>query len=82
MIAPRRLGRISAPIRFWSVVTQTNDKQLLTAEELAERIRVRPSTIRIWAREGLIPAVKIGAKILRFDMDDVLESVKGREPAS
>ena len=53
--------------------------ELLTAEELAERLRVRPSTIRLWAREGLIPVVKIGAKILRFDLGDVLGALKGRE---
>ena len=50
--------------------------QLLTPEELANRLKVRPSTIRQWGREGLIPVVKIGAKILRFDLADVLDTLK------
>ena len=59
--------------------TEHATTELLTAEELAERLRVRPSTIRLWAREGLIPVVKIGAKVLRFDVADVLAALKGRE---
>lgn len=32
----------------------------LACEELAERMRVRPATIREWARRGFIPAAKLG----------------------
>ena len=53
--------------------------ELLTAKELAERLRVRPSTIRLWAREGLIPAVRVGAKIIRFDLADVLRDLKRQD---
>ena len=50
--------------------------ELLTVDELAEHLRVRPSTIRLWAREGLIPAVRIGAKVIRFDLQDVMGVLK------
>jgi excisionase family DNA binding protein len=50
--------------------------ELLTSEELARCLRVRPATIRLWAREGLIPAVRIGGKVLRFDLADVLVALK------
>ena len=52
--------------------------ELLTSEELAERLRVQPSTILQWGREGLIPVIKIGGKILRYDLADVITALKER----
>ena len=52
--------------------------ELVTAEELADRLRVRPSTIRMWSREGLIPVVRVGAKVVRFDYADVIQVLKDR----
>ena len=40
---------------------------LLTADELAVRLKVKPETIRRWARAGIIPFMKLSAKIIRFD---------------
>lgn len=48
--------------------------ELLTAAELAARIRVRPDTIKAWSRRGRIPAIRITPKIIRFDLDAVLAS--------
>jgi excisionase family DNA binding protein len=53
--------------------------ELLTATELAERLRVRPETVRQWARDGRIPRVKVNAKITRYDVADVIRALKGRE---
>jgi excisionase family DNA binding protein len=50
---------------------------LLTAVELAELLRVRPGTVRQWAREGRIPAVRISPKVVRFCYPDVLAALKG-----
>ena len=47
--------------------------ELLTAEELAGRLRVRPDTVRIWGREGRIPRVRISGKVIRYDPAQVLE---------
>ena len=33
---------------------------LLTADDVAERLQVRPATIRTWARRGVLPAVRLG----------------------
>ncbi|MEX0642287.1 MAG: helix-turn-helix domain-containing protein [Pirellulales bacterium] len=52
--------------------------ELLTVGEIAERLRIRPATVRQWAREGLIPRVKINAKITRYDLADVLSALKSR----
>lgn len=51
--------------------------QLLTAEELAARLRVSPDTIKVWAREKRIPTVRLGHKTLRFDFAEVMRAVRG-----
>jgi excisionase family DNA binding protein len=44
---------------------------LLTAEEVAERLAVRPNTVLRWATAGKIPAVRLGARTIRFEWDAV-----------
>ncbi len=53
--------------------------ELLTAEELAERLRVRPDTVRGWARRGLIPKVQLSPKVIRFDPRAVVEAMTRRQ---
>ena len=50
------------------------DKQadLLTAKELAGRLKVTPGTVRAWARAKLIPAIRVTPKVIRFDYGDVV----------
>lgn len=58
-----------------------NGTELLTADELADRLQLRPSTIRRWAREGRIPAVRVTAKVVRYDLADVLRAIReGQQP--
>ena len=45
--------------------------ELLTAAQLAERLKVRPSTVREWAKTGRIPEIRISAKVRRFDPAEV-----------
>ena len=52
-----------------------SETDLLTAEELAERLHVRPSTVREWARRGKIPTVRLSPKVVRYDLSAVVESV-------
>ena len=49
---------------------------LLTADELAHVLDVRPGTIRRWAREGIIPEIRISAKVRRFCYADVLNALR------
>jgi len=51
---------------------------LLRTREVAERLRVRPSTIRGWAREGVIPEVRINHKVRRFSWPAVLAAIERR----
>lgn len=52
-------------------------RRLLTFDELAEELGVRRSTVERWARQGRIPKVQASAKIVRFDLDDVIDALKG-----
>ncbi|MFH1418772.1 MAG: helix-turn-helix domain-containing protein [Planctomycetota bacterium] len=50
-------------------------KELLTAKELAERLRVRPETVRVWSRRGLIPRVQLSPKVIRYDLTAVVDAL-------
>ncbi len=51
---------------------------LLSAEQLAQALGVRPQTVRLWAREGRIPEICISPKVRRFSYPDVLAALKNR----
>jgi excisionase family DNA binding protein len=53
----------------------------LTAAELAERLRVTTPTVLRWHRAGKIPAIQITAKVLRFDLADVLTAIRRPQAA-
>jgi len=48
---------------------------LLTADELAARLKVKASTVREWMRRGVIPAIRLTPKVIRFDLDQVLKTM-------
>jgi len=52
--------------------------ELVTAEEIAESVRVAPDTVKLWTREGLIPAVRINSRTIRYDPADVFAALKKR----
>jgi len=52
--------------------------EILTADEIANRIRVRRSTIVRWVGQGIIPAIRPSPKILRFDPEAVILALKER----
>ncbi len=45
-------------------------QKLLTVEEIAEYLQVRPSTIYQWTHQGFIPHVKLGNRV-RFRLSQV-----------
>lgn len=49
--------------------------QIMTVKEVAELLRVKPKTIYQWAELGQIPCIKMNGA-LRFDLDDIMESIK------
>ena len=52
--------------------------QLLTANELANLLRLRPDTIRLWTRESIIPAIRITGKVIRYDPVEVERTLRER----
>jgi len=54
---------------------------LLTAEELGQRLRVQPSTIKRWSQEGMIPALRLTGKVIRFDFAEVVQALRSRAEA-
>jgi len=50
---------------------------LLTKAEIAKKLRVSERTIDTWRKEGIIPALKIRARVL-FEPKEVLAALKSR----
>jgi excisionase family DNA binding protein len=53
-------------------------ERLLTVEELADWLRLKPSTVYAWAASGKLPSVRIGNR-LRFQRSDVLRWIEARK---
>ena len=58
------------------------DHDLLTAEQLAERLRVKPRTVKEWLRAGRIPAARLTPKVIRYDLEQVVAALKQRQEAT
>jgi excisionase family DNA binding protein len=50
----------------------THDDELLTVEEAADLLKVHPNTIRNAIRDGRLPAIRLGARIVRIRKCDLL----------
>lgn len=51
------------------------ETELLTARELAKRLRVSPETVRAWARRGCIPTLRLSPKVIRYNTASVLAAL-------
>jgi len=56
--------------------------ELLTAEELADRLRVKPTTVKTWARDGLIPVCRLTPKVVRFNFEAVVKAMTDRQEST
>jgi excisionase family DNA binding protein len=54
-----------------------SDSEFLTADQLADRLHVRPRTVQEWARRGRIPTVRLSPKVVRFRWSTVLAALCG-----
>lgn len=55
-----------------------NEQNLINSVELAKRLDVAPDTINRWRRDGVIPSILINEKTIRYDVDDVINSLKNK----
>jgi predicted site-specific integrase-resolvase len=56
-------------------------RKLVTADELADALKVKPETVRGWSRTGLIPAVRLTPKVIRYDLAAVIRALTERQEA-
>jgi excisionase family DNA binding protein len=52
-------------------------ESLLTVDEIAEYLNVKPSTIYQWTHQGFIPHIKLG-NLVRFDLKKIGRWLDGR----
>jgi excisionase family DNA binding protein len=52
---------------------------LVSARELAGLYGVTEETVRVWARAGVIPALHVGPRLLRFDPEAVRASLESKD---
>ena len=71
---PDRRLELRAEIR----VLMTKSERLLTVEDVAQCLPVRPRTVYQWVHERYIPVVKLGV-LVRFNPASVSEWLKTRE---
>ena len=53
-------------------------QRLMTVDQMAEWLQVKPRTIYQWVHEGYIPVIKLGA-LVRFDQASVGKWLRTRE---
>lgn len=56
----------------------SHSERLLSAEELSEVLSVAVKTVRKWRHEGDIPAIKLGKRLVRYRLGDVLKWLNNR----
>ena len=54
-------------------------RELLTADELAERLKVKPETVLEWGRAGRIPHFRLTPKVVRFDPTAVMAAIAAQQ---
>ncbi len=53
------------------IETTLGTEPLLTVEELACYLRLTPETVRVMARRGELPSIKVGKKVWRFKIAEI-----------
>lgn len=51
-------------------------EELLTTNELAEKLKVHPHTVRLWAKEKKIPYVKLSERDFRYYYSKVIAALE------
>lgn len=52
----------------------------VTAEMLAEMLRVKRKTVMIWAASGRIPSIRVNRRTVRFEPEAVLAALRQEQP--
>lgn len=57
-------------------------EDLMTRDDLAARLGVRPATVSRWTRTGRIPARRLSPKVIRYRLADVLAALEAPRTAT
>ena len=68
MLGPRC---VSVGIRGLDTEGQQMSGQQLTITQVAEHFAVDPRTVRRWISSGVLPARRVGPRVIRIDLDDL-----------
>jgi excisionase family DNA binding protein len=63
-------GSATQPVRVDSAC------ELISTKQAANRLKISPNTLRKYVALGLIPAHKVGLRLLKFDPNDVYQLVR------
>jgi excisionase family DNA binding protein len=55
------------------VLAQINYNEYLTPEDIGNRLKIDPGTVRKWCREGTLPFAKFGGKLIRIKTTDFIK---------
>lgn len=53
-------------------------RETATTKDLAEVLGVHPTTINLWARQGIIPYTRLTRNTIRYCIPDVLKALRER----
>src|ERR1700730_4102293 len=53
-----------------------NDEELLTSEQLGEKLKVTLLTVEKWRREDRIPVIWLGHRTVRYRLSDVVTALQ------
>ncbi len=57
---------------------QQDDSEILTARELAKKLKVSLAAVRTWTRQGL-PCHRLGGRLVRFHVQSALAWLEHRQ---
>jgi excisionase family DNA binding protein len=57
-----------------------NAEEILTADEIAKKLKVSKAAVRRWTREG-VPCRRLGSRLVRFEVTAVVEWLEQRKTA-
>lgn len=49
---------------------------IITAEQLAQELQLDPETVRILTRSGVLPHLRLTARTIRYNLDDVINACR------
>jgi excisionase family DNA binding protein len=58
-------------------MTMTTEVRFMKTDEVAELLRVSRGTVQRYWRDGRLPGVKLGPRMIRFDERDVEAFISG-----